>query len=199
MRPPESFIAQPVRSLQTMLRVLAEDDPRLPTVVPDGIYGPSTMQAVSAFQRQRGLPVTGVVDQAVWESIVAAYEPARIRVDKAEPIEIIMDAGQVYVLGDAGPYIYLLQSMLTQLAKDHTIIIAPNHNGILDESTADALLAFQKLSGLPETGQLDKITWKNLVHQFSLNAHHNTAPHRLDGDKCFPYPTYPFAGEQNIK
>ena len=26
MRPRESFIAQPIRSLQTMLRVLAEDD-----------------------------------------------------------------------------------------------------------------------------------------------------------------------------
>ena len=47
MRPPESFIEQPVRSLQTMLRVIAEDDDRFPTVVPDGIYGPTTMQAVS--------------------------------------------------------------------------------------------------------------------------------------------------------
>ena len=177
MRPPESFIGQPVRSLQTMLRVLAEDNPKLPTVVPDGINGPTTMQAVSAFQRQNGLPVTGIVDQTVWEKIVTAYEPARIRVDKAEPIEIIMDAGQVFILGDASPYIYLLQSMLTQLSKDHTIIIAPNHNGILDNSTANALSAFQKLSGLPETGELDKITWKHLVHQFTLNAHHNTAAH----------------------
>ncbi len=180
MRPPESFVAQPVRSLQTMLRVLAEDDARLPTVVPDGIYGPSTMQAVSAFQRQYGLPVNGIVDEIVWDSIVAAYEPALIRVDKAEPIEIIMDAGKVYILGDAGPYIYLLQSMLTQLSKDHTAIIAPNHNGVLDDSTADALSAFQKLAGLPVTGQLDKITWKHLVHHFSLNAHHNTATNSLD-------------------
>ena len=36
MRPAESFVSQPVRSLQTMLRVLAEDDPRLPTVVLTG-------------------------------------------------------------------------------------------------------------------------------------------------------------------
>ena len=52
MRPGESFVEQPVRSLQTMLRLLAEDDPRLPTVIPDGIYGPSTMIAVTAFQRR---------------------------------------------------------------------------------------------------------------------------------------------------
>ena len=174
MRPPESFIAQPIRSLQMMLRVLAEDNPKFPTVVPDGIYGPTTMQAISAFQRYSGLPVTGIADQIVWEQIVAAYEPALIRVGKAEPIEIIMDAGKVYVLGDSCPYIYLLQSMLTQLSKSHSVIIAPNHSGILDDSTADALIAFQKLSGLPETGSLDKVTWKHLVHQFSLNAHYNT-------------------------
>ena len=86
MRPGESFIEQPVRSLQTMLRVLAEDDRRLPTVVPDGIYGPGTMNAVTAFQRRSGIPVTGVVDQNTWEQIVAAYEPALVRIGKAEPI-----------------------------------------------------------------------------------------------------------------
>ena len=138
------------------------------------------MQAVSAFQRQNGLPVTGIVNQSVWDAIVAAYEPARIRVDKAESIEIIMDAGEVYVLGDTSPYIYLLQSMLTQLSKDHTTITAPNHSGILDESTAEALSAFQKLSSLPETGSLDKITWKHVVRQFTLNAHHETVRQRRE-------------------
>lgn len=191
MRPAESFINQPIRSLQTMLRVLAEDNPKLPTVVPDGIYGPSTMQAVSAFQRQNGLPVTGIVDQIVWEQIVAAYEPALICVGKATPIEIIMDAGQVYVFGDSSPYIYLLQSMLTQLSKDHVTISAPNHNGILDRSTADALAAFQKLSGLPDNGELDKITWKHLVNQFTLNAHHNIALHqRKDKNNSNYLPPY---------
>ena len=70
MRPNESFIGQPIRSLQTMLRVIAEDDSRLPTVVPDGLYGQSTLQAVSAFQRLYGLPVTGIADRITWERIV---------------------------------------------------------------------------------------------------------------------------------
>ena len=178
MRPGESFVAQPVRSLQTMLRVISEDDRRIPTVVPDGIYGPSTMNAVSAFQRQNGLPVTGITDQETWERIVSVYEPALVRVDKAESIEIIMDPGQVFRIGDSSPYIYLLQSMLTQLSLDHPRIIAPGHSGILDESTAASLLAFQSLSGLEATGDLDKITWKNLVRQFTLNANHHAAIHR---------------------
>ena len=173
MRPNESFVDQPVRSLQTMLRVIAEDDRRLPAVIPDGIYGPETMQAVSSFQKSKGLSVTGVADQALWDAVTDAYEDALIRIGPAQPIEIIMDPGQIYVLGDSSPYIYLLQSMLTQLSKDHNTIPTPNHNGILDDSTVDALIAFQILANLPPEGVLDKITWKHLVHQFTLNAHYN--------------------------
>ena len=114
MRPSESFVEQPIRDLQTMLRVLSEDDSRLPTVVPDGIYGPTTMNAVTAVQRQNGIPTTGITDQRTWETIVALYEAALIRVGKAQPIEIILDPGQVFRRGDSSPYVYLLQSMLTQ-------------------------------------------------------------------------------------
>ncbi len=173
MRPPESFVQQPVRSLQTMLRVLAEDDRRLPTVVPDGIYGPDTTNAVTAFQRQQGIPVTGIVDQPTWDLIVSSYEPALIRIGKAQPIEIIIDPGQVFRYGDSSPYVYLLQGMLTQLSQDHPTIEPPGHSGIMDNTTTSSLAQFQRLAALPETGEFDKITWKHLVHQFTLNAHHN--------------------------
>ena len=46
MRPLSSFVGQPIRSLQTMLRVIAEDDPTHLRIVPDGIYGPETTAAV---------------------------------------------------------------------------------------------------------------------------------------------------------
>ena len=170
MRPGESFVEQPIRSLQTMLRIIAEDDPRLPTVVPDGIYGPTTMNSVTAFQRLYGLPVTGITDQATWEQIVAVYEPALVRIDQAEPIEIIMDPGEVFRVGDSNAYIYLLQSILTQLSNDNPTISPPDHNGVLDNPTSEALAAFQFLAGLPPTGELDKITWKYLVKQFTLSA-----------------------------
>ena len=170
MRPGESFVEQPIRSLQTMLRVIAEDDPRLPTVVPDGIYGPTTMSSVTAFQRLYGLPVTGITDQLTWDQIVAVYEPALIRVGPADPIEIIMEPGEVFRVGDSNAYIYLFQSILTQLSHDNPTISPPDHNGVLDNPTSEALAAFQFLAGLPSTGELDKITWKYLVKQFRLSA-----------------------------
>lgn len=175
MKPGESFIDQPIRSLQTMLRVIAEDDPRLPTLIPDGIYGQSTMQSVTAFQRLYGLPITGIADQATWNKIVAVYEPALIRIGPAEPIEIILEPGQVFRLGDRNAYIYLLQSILTQLSTENPTINKPEHNGILDDPTSKALAAFQLLAGLPPTGELDRITWKYLAKQFALSANRQSA------------------------
>ena len=175
MRPNESFVQQPVRSLQTMLRVLSEDDPNLPVLIPDGIYGPSTMVAVTAFQRKTGIPVTGIVDEYTWRRIVEAYEPARIRVSKAEPIEILLEPNEVIGNGQSSPYVYLLQGMLAQLSDDNTLISFPGFSGILDAETSASLQQFQKLADLPATGLLDRITWYHLVRHFTLNASHNAS------------------------
>ena len=171
MRPESSFVEQPVRSLQTMLRVIALDDERYLNLIPDGIYGTDTFNAVTAFQRQNNIPITGIADQQTWDAIVAVYEPALTRVGKAEKIEILIDPGVVFVLGDSDPHIYLLQAMLAQLADDHIQIPYPSHTGTLDHETARSLRAFQKYAGLSDDGNADRITWKNLSKQFTLSSH----------------------------
>ena len=170
MRPNESFIAQPVRSLQTMLRVIAERDKRLPSVIPDGIYGRNTMTAVSAFQRKAGLPVTGIADQTTWETIVSAYEPALIEVTEAQPIEVILDPGQVIRKGESHPNIYLVQAMLTVLSETMYSVTPPSMTGVNDLATSNSLASFQELSLLPVTGELDKQTWKHLALQYPSAA-----------------------------
>lgn len=175
MRPDESFIQQPVRSLQTMLRVLAEHDSRYRPVIPDGIYGSSTTNAVSAFQRQHGLPVTGVADQVTWEAVVAAYEPALIQVAEAAPVEIILNPNEAIRIGQSSPYLYVAQALLTVLSETYESISAPGFSGVLDGQTADSISSFQALAALPMTGQLDKITWKQLTLHFPLAANLNSA------------------------
>lgn len=170
MRPTESFLAQPVRSLQTMLRVLAEDDRTLPGVIPDGIYGNNTAAAVTAFQRRAGLPVTGVADQATWDAIVPAYEDALIRVDEAEPLRIVLNPGQVIRQGERNPNIRLVQAILAVLGDAYGSIPSPAMTGVLDLPTAESLSAFQRFSLLPDTGELDKRTWKHLALHYPLAA-----------------------------
>lgn len=57
---PVSFI----RNIQTLLHLLGTEP-----VTVDGIYGPLTYKAVSAFQREHKLPVTGIADQKTIEEI----------------------------------------------------------------------------------------------------------------------------------
>lgn len=168
MRPPESFIGQPIRSLQTMLRVIAENNDNYVPIIPDGIYGPETVQAVSVFQRNHGLPVTGMTDQSTWEAVVAIYEPALIEQDSAQPLEIILNPGQVIRKGERSANLRLAQAMLMALAEVYESIGRPSMNGLLDEATSDSLASFQGLSALPMTGNLDKHTWKHLVLQYPL-------------------------------
>ncbi len=176
MRPPESFIGQPIRSLQTMLRVIAENDPSHESVIPDGIYGPETLRAVSVFQRNHGLPVTGVTDQQTWEAIVSVYEPALIAQDEAQGLFIILNPGQVIRKGERSSHVHLVQGMLHALSDVYQSIPQPSHSGILDDATADALVSFQSLSGLPMTGHIDKNTRRHLVRQNPLAANMNNLP-----------------------
>ena len=170
MRPGESFLQQPIRGLQTMLRILSERDAAHPTVVPDGIYGQTTTNAVAAFQQMHGLPTTGVTDQDTWDAIVAEYDIALIHVDEAEPVQLILNPNEILHRGDDSPYIYVVQALLTVLSEVYASIPRPKSTGILDEATADSLAVFQELTGLPMTGELDKVTWKHLALHFPLAA-----------------------------
>lgn len=170
MRPQESFVGQPVRSLQTMLRVLSEYNGIIPPLIPDGIYGSETRNAITIFQQNNGLPATGIADQTTWELIADQYDNALIFIGKAEPLELIMDPNRVYVLGDYSPNLLIAQSILYYLSDKHTTISAPSRDGVLDNLTSASIQSFQRLIGLPPTGNLDRKTWQQLSRQFTLNA-----------------------------
>lgn len=170
MRPVESFSAQPIRSLQTMLRVIAADQGRTVSVIPDGIYGNQTMQEIAAFQRQNGLPATGVTDQRTWERVVEAYRPALIRIDQAHPLYVVLEPGQVVHKNEYHPNVYIAQSMLKVISDVYSSIGIPSFTGIIDIPTSQSLSDFQLISDLPSTGELDKTTWKHLTLQYPLAA-----------------------------
>ena len=65
----EGDTGEKVRHLQYMLSVLSAYIQNIPDLEVDGIFGPSTRQAVLAAQRWFGLPQTGAVDEATWDEI----------------------------------------------------------------------------------------------------------------------------------
>ena len=170
MKPAESFLDQPIRSLQTMLRTIASIDPNQVNVIPDGVYGSQTAAAVRSFQRRQGLNPTGIVDQATHARIVQEYERAYNEAERAHPVRITLDPGQILRRGERNNHIYLVQSILTVLHLLDPRIPAPPHTGILDAATAESVAAFQTFAGLPPTGEVDKRTWKDLALLYTLAA-----------------------------
>ena len=63
-----------VRTLQQYLNVIAAANPGMPAVEVTGEFGNMTRQAVTTYQRAYELPVTGVVNEETWNSIVNTYK-----------------------------------------------------------------------------------------------------------------------------
>lgn len=152
----------PINDLQTMLR----------TVVPerdlnqDGIYGEETRDAVAAYQRRRGLKVTGITDQETWEALKKDYFDLETERAPAEPLLIILQPGQVIEAGDNNLHLYLMQAMLVALGRVDPGIPTLTVNGTLDEDTERAVRWLQALAGLEQTGDIDKTTWKYLAKHY---------------------------------
>lgn len=166
MKPTEVFLGQPIRSLQTMLRVLAENDDQYKVLIPDGIYGPDTMEAVRTFQSRGNLPITGITDQTTWDAVVEAYQLALVEVALPEPLQMLLNPGQTIAFGEKNAAVSLAQVILSAISDMFHCFPAPAVTGVLDMPTKNCLEIFQQLTGLPVTGNLDRHTWKHLVLQF---------------------------------
>ena len=154
----------PVHDLQTFLRTLLPER----GLGVDGIYGPETRDAVAEYQSQQGLPATGIADEETWIALKKAYQKEEILRAPAEPLLIILQPGQVIEKESRNLHLYLVQGMLLALGQLDPEFPRPEVNGMLDTQTAQALQFLQRLTGLDETGELDKNTWRHLAKQYRL-------------------------------
>lgn len=163
MQAPNTPNSQAIRNLQTMLRTIAYDSDTLRTIIPDGIYGNDTTSSVSDFQRERGLPVTGVADQQTWDALVLAYEEALVNALPAQSLDILFDSEADFENGQKMSYLLLAQTMLQEISAKYNCISPPEINGRMDDRMTTSLSDFQDMCDLPMTGKLNKTTWKHLV------------------------------------
>ena len=59
-----------VRHMQELLRLIAQNDPSVPTLTVTGTYDAATVRAVQALQRQLGFDETGAIGPILWREIV---------------------------------------------------------------------------------------------------------------------------------
>lgn len=172
----DPIINAPIQGLQLMLRTIAFATGEIPAVIPDGVFGPSTEAAVTAFQKIYGLPVTGVVDEETFRVIVNAYDLADELLSLSEAAVLHFPSGLVIKSEQSHPHLRLAQSIFQALHQEFPAFKAAAATGILDAATTENLRIFQALSGLEITGRLDKSTWGRLNQFYRGLFDRNLAP-----------------------
>lgn len=66
-----------VEQLQTFINTIASNYQSVPTVTVDGVYGPSTQNAVRSIQNLTGQTPTGAVGPLTWNAIINLYNDSR--------------------------------------------------------------------------------------------------------------------------
>ena len=98
-----------IREIQRYLRTAAQHTGQTPTVGIDGIYGDETAAAVSAFQRQFGLPVNGDVDKATFDLLRDTHLIGSMAKSVAVPINGFPNVDMRLMPNISGFEIYFLQ------------------------------------------------------------------------------------------
>ncbi len=156
----------PVVTVQYFLTLLGQFVDFLPAVTIDGIYGSGTARAVSAFQRYKGLPVTGDVDEVTWESLYSAYKGVVDYLDEQNQLSRVATEpfpGVTLRRGDVGPSVRVFKNYLSYIAKVFFDIPMVAQNNVFDLRTQNAVREFQRIFELPQTGQVDETTWNTIA------------------------------------
>ncbi|MBE6672812.1 MAG: peptidoglycan-binding protein [Ruminococcaceae bacterium] len=159
----------PIYEIQEYLRTLSRYGYEIPLVIPDGIYGSLTGNAVRTFQQLVGLPQTGRVDYETWQALRAAYEEVlrlSARSFPIYPFEEKLLEGKI-TLGNELPLIYIIQIILRTIGIAYQNLDNQAITGIYDQSTAENVRDFQRINGLPITGDVDKETWNRLAEAYN--------------------------------
>lgn len=156
------LLAQPVRSLQYMLRRLAQRYPKLPELAVDGVFGEKTLEAVMRLQRELQLPITGVVDRTTWNAIRDGW--LALETERAMPRSLRAFPGEGVRVrpGEERDFLGVPQAMFQMLGRYFTGIAPHTVDAVHGPASVGNVRWLQRASGQPETGVLDRRTWEML-------------------------------------
>ena len=151
----------------------------------DGVFGPQTRRAVSAFQRLHRLPQTGTVDAATDAALV-----------KASSGTVAAPSTSSYVglrVGSTGPAVTKLQQAIMATG----LVIRGGADGIYGRQTRTAVVLYQRVNGLQQTGIVDQATARMLgLLTGSAPAGGGNAP--SGGATATGYPAYDERGPRVV-
>ena len=155
-----------VRVIQYYLYVISTYYDTIPAVAVNGVFNAETEAAVRAFQQTFGLPEDGIVGRQTWQAMDDAYESIRASTGLIDG-GIILFPGRVLQSGFRGEDVATIQEYLAYIATIYPAIPAPAVTGVYGMETVQAVEAFQRQFGLPETGTVGVTTWDAIATLYS--------------------------------
>ncbi len=157
-----------IRQLQRFLYGLSLFDPYMPRVVPDGIYGAQTKNAVISYQRKNGLRPTGDADEKTWNMIKNSYDKETARHCKPEPLCVFPGGGCIVKPGEKSETVMFIQLVLSCLSAEYGYEYGSEPTGVYTDTDAEAVRKLQSVHGLDETGCVDVVTWNCICSDYSM-------------------------------
>ena len=157
----------PVTTVQYYLSIIAYFNGALQPVPRSGTFGPETVEAVERFQAFYGLPVTGVVDINTWNTITRIYTetvaalPEGYQGNNAKlyPGFFLSEGMRNQSVSDLQTYLSLISSRIPEIP-------SVSVTGYYGPQTEEAVLAFQRLFGITESGAVGPVTWATIANQY---------------------------------
>lgn len=155
-----------VRLLQYYLRVIGAYYEQVQPAAVTGTFDQNTTAAVQSFQRVFGLPQTGVVDRNTWNDIYDAYAGIADSLP-ADEGTVALFPGDILKEGSRSEAVRLIQTYLTAIHAAYPAIPTVSATGYFGPITKSSVTAFQRQFGLPQTGNVDAITWDEIARIYS--------------------------------
>ncbi|MBP3746712.1 MAG: peptidoglycan-binding protein [Ruminococcus sp.] len=160
-----------VRTLQIHLNRISGNYPAIPKIpAADGIFDAATESAVTKFQEVFGLDPNGIVDSATWYRIAYIYTSVkRIAELDSEGVryeEIENKYTEDLKIGMQSIEVSMLQYYLAVIGAYYEAVQPVEITGYFGENTERSVKSFQRLFGLPQTGEVDRATRNDLYRAY---------------------------------
>ncbi len=163
--------SEAVVAIQSRLNEVGTNYPSIPKIFPvDGVFGQNTLSAVKQFQKIFGLTADGIVGASTWYKLIGISNAVRRLSELNSKGLTIEEYNQqfpdVLRVGDRGRTIEVLQYYLSVVGSYYNEIPTITQNGIFDDETKNAVIAFQKSFGLEPDGIVGLNTWQELYRAY---------------------------------
>lgn len=152
---------QDVAGFQYFLLLIGQYQDAIPQIQITGVYDDQTRQAVEAFQRLYGLPITGNVTLTDWNEIYKVYSGI---IDSLPDSQFEQASrpfpGVVLRRGSSGENVRLLQEYLNTISQVIPEIPSIEVDGQFGPATQNAVIAFQEYDGINPDGNVGAVTWE---------------------------------------